>query len=133
MCWDDFKRMFCEVSIVRDDDSYAFNSVAVPTLEVGRVFGVELTVRQDSNVTVEVHQPSKRAYAKEALTFQYGGVALQAWRCRGVLSCLACGLCVHGSVYGSVDGGVYGGLVVRSGLAVEREGRRGWEGAMARV
>ena len=99
MCWDDFKRMFCEVSIVRDDDSYAFNSVAVPTLEVGRVFGVELTVRQDSNVTVEVHQPSKRAYAKEALTFQYGGVALQAWRCRGVLSRRACGLCVHGRVY----------------------------------
>jgi hypothetical protein len=77
MCWDDFKKMFGEVSIVRNVDSYQFNSVPLPTLAPGEVFGVELTVRERSQVTVEVHQQSKRAFPAETLTFQYGGVALQ--------------------------------------------------------
>jgi hypothetical protein len=51
--------------------------VEVPTLGEGEVHGVELTVTTRTELTVEVHQPSKRNFPAEALTFQYGGLALQ--------------------------------------------------------
>lgn len=80
MEYNDFKRMFCEVSIVRVRDGYVNNMVRLPPLTTGSLAGVEMVVPSTANMCVEVHQPSKRCFPKEQFTFQYGGLVLEIVR-----------------------------------------------------
>jgi hypothetical protein len=77
MEYTDFKKLFCEVSIVRVRDSFVVNSAPLPALGAGQLMGVELTIRDPTTCCVELHQSSKRCFPTEAFTFQYGGVIME--------------------------------------------------------
>jgi hypothetical protein len=54
MSFDDFRKHFCEVSIVRAVDSFFFNNARLPAMTLGSLVGVEVVVPKRAEVTFEV-------------------------------------------------------------------------------